>query len=122
MLFHTYDQARVFLGMLYAGIAIGVWYDALRLVRGLLDAGKWLTAALDAVFALGAACILIGFMLLANYGELRLYCLLGASCGVMLYAFTIGPLLKAVLVKPSAWVLARLRKLFSMPWAKKVFR
>ncbi len=122
MLFHTDGQAQVFLSMLYLGLAIGAWYDLLAFVRRALEAGHYLTAFLDLVFSLGAAVALTGFLLLTNLGEMRGYCLLGALCGAVLYAFTIHPLLKLVIGKPLALVGRALRSFQKTTLAKKIFR
>ena len=122
MLFHTAGQARVFLSMLYSGLLIGLWYDALGLIRRALFAGRLLTAALDFVFGAGAALILAAFMLLVNYGEMRVYCLLGASCGAVLYAFTLRKLFRLIFLRPAAAVARLARKLSGKPWAKRLLR
>lgn len=93
MLFYTVGQSQIFIAMLYAGLFIGAWYHVLRLVRHLLEAGMILTSIMDILFGVGAGVVLIGFLLQANYMDLRLYALLGALCGMILYACTIGPFL-----------------------------
>lgn len=99
MLFYTVGQSEIFIAMLYAGMLVGLWYDALRAIRGLLDAGPYLSLAIDLVFSVGCAGILIGFMLRANYMDLRLFALLGALCGLILYGFTLGPLLRRIFTR-----------------------
>ena len=51
------NQAQVFLAMVYAGLAMGVCYDLLRLLRLLLRAGPVLTALFDLLFWLLAAAL-----------------------------------------------------------------
>jgi len=122
MLFHTAGQAQVFLSMLYAGLLIGLWYDALGLIRRALFAGRLLTATLDLVFGAGSALILIAAMLLVNYGEMRVYCLLGALCGAALYAFTLRRLLKLILARPYAALTRLSRWLGGQAWVKRLLR
>lgn len=122
MLFHTWGQSQVFISMLYAGLAIGAWYDALRFVGRVLEAGRLFTIVLDIVFGVGTAVILILSMLLTNYGEMRVFCLLGAASGVVLYGWTARPLLRLLIARPCAFLGRQVRKLFAMRWAKKVFR
>lgn len=94
MLFYTVGQSRVFLAMLYAGLIVGACYDFSCGARRVLQAGRLLTAVVDLAFALAAA-LLIGLTLWrANFAHLRLYALLGAACGAVLYGFTLGPLLR----------------------------
>lgn len=97
MLFYTVGQSQIFLSMLYAGLLIGAWYDVARGVRKVLGAGPALTALIDLAFALGCAVLLALALYKANYAQLRVYALLGAACGAVLYAFTVGPLLRFVL-------------------------
>lgn len=122
MLFHTVGQSQVFLSMMYAGLAIGAWYDVLGFVRRVLEAGKPLTAALDGVFALGVAVMLVTAMLLVNGGEMRMFCLLGAGCGVVIYWFTVRPLLRLIVVRPARWALRQARRLVQTGWMKKVLK
>lgn len=122
MLFHTWGQSQVFLSMMYAGLFIGAWFEVLAFIGRVLMAGQFFTAVLDVIFGLGAAAILVLSLLMANYGEMRAFCLLGVVCGVILYFFTISPLLRLVIAKPCIFLGGQLKKLFTMPWANKVFR
>ena len=122
MLFHTVGQAQVFLGMLYAGLLIGAWYDGLGFVRRVLQAGPWLTACLDVVFSLGAGYCLIAFLLLTNFGEMRLFCLLGALCGAILYVLTLRQLLRGFVVRPCRALGRFLKRRLQSPLSKKIFR
>ncbi len=122
MLFHTWGQSRAFLGMVYAGLLIGACYDALRFAARVLQAGKPLQTLLDAVFGLLLAAILIVSMAWTHFGEMRLYLILGAACGVVLYGCTLHPLLRLIILRPMRWSIRFARRVFSRPWAKKVFR
>lgn len=122
MLFHTWGQSRVFLGMMYAGLLIGACYDLLRFTAKALQAGRPLQALLDAVFGVLVAAILIIAMVGTNFGDMRAYLILGAACGLTLYAYTVHPLLRFIVLRPARWALRRARRIFSMPWANKVFK
>lgn len=91
MLFSTIGQIHVFLWMVGAGLAVGALYALCAALRRLLDAGFWLTLAIDAMFGLGAAALLIVAALTADYGRLRLYELLGAALGAILFELGIRP-------------------------------
>lgn len=108
MLFSTIGQIHVFLWMVGAGLAVGALYALCALLRRLLCAGFWLTLTIDALFGLGAAVILILAALIASYGRLRLYELLGAALGAILFELGVRP--------PVEWLLGRLadgvRRLF----------
>lgn len=91
MLFSTIGQIHVFLWMVGAGLAIGALYALCAAVRKLLCAGFWLSLLADAVFGLIAAAVLIIAALTADYGRLRLYELLGAALGAILFELGIRP-------------------------------
>lgn len=97
MLFSTIGQIHVFLWMVGAGMFIGALYFLCAGLRRLLCAGFWLTLIIDMLFGLCTALILIAAMLVANYGRVRLYELLGAVSGVCLFSQGIEPLLKRLL-------------------------
>jgi len=90
MLFATVGQGALFVWMMLCGVVIGVWYALMALLRRILQAGFWLTLACDLAFGFGCAVILLGFMVLGNYGQFRLYMLLGAVAGIILFAFALA--------------------------------
>lgn len=108
MLFSTIGQIHVFLWMVGAGLAVGALYALCAWIRRLLCAGFWLTLTIDALFGLGAAVILIVAALIASYGRLRLYELLGAVLGAILFELGVRPPLEALF----GAIFARLRRLF----------
>ena len=122
MLFHTYGQARVFLAMMYAGLLIGACYDTLALWARLMRAGVALRAALDGVFGAAVALILVLSMVGTNYGEMQPYPILGAACGLVIWAWTLRPvgLAAARLIARAARAVQRAAS--SSKWTKKVLR
>ena len=96
MLFYTVGQSRVFLMMVYVGLGIGAWYGLLDRLRRLTGAGPWLSLALDACFGAGAAALIILGAMRASRGELRLYALLGALCGLFLERGLAAPVRRAL--------------------------
>ncbi len=91
MLFSTIGQIHVFLWMVGAGLAIGALYALCAWIRRLLCAGFWLTLTIDVLFGLCAAVLLILAALVASYGSLRLYELLGAVLGAILFELGARP-------------------------------
>jgi len=85
MLFSTVGQGYVFLWMAIAGLLIGALYTLACGVRRLMEAGFWLSLAIDCVFGLGAAMILVAALITGTYGVVRLYGFLGAAMGELLY-------------------------------------
>jgi|GEM_PF-964666 len=85
-MFAAQGQAQVFLATVYAGLAAGVAYDLLRLLRVSTRAGQLVTAALDIVFWILAAALVALAAALSGAPGLRLYLVMGAACGMLLWA------------------------------------
>lgn len=94
MLFYTIGQVHILLWMVGAGLAIGALYTLCALVRRLLCAGFWLTLFIDALFGFCVALVLIVAALTADYGRIRLYELLGAALGAILFDLGVRPLIE----------------------------
>ena len=86
MLFSTVGQSRVFLIMLYAGLALGLYASFDRAARLLFGAGRLLALIMDLIFGLAAAALTCLALLHAADGELRLYSLMGVLAGYLIYA------------------------------------
>lgn len=86
MLFATIGQGARFLWMALAGVFIGGWYLAVYLLRCFIRAGFYLTLLCDLLFGAGCAALLILFLVLGSYGEIRFFDILGALLGAS--AFT----------------------------------
>lgn len=97
MLFSTINQAQVFIAAVYGGLIIGACYDILRALRRTFRAGRAATAVLDIVFALIMGGVILAVLILATYGEIRGYSLLGFVCGAALYMAALSRLLLALL-------------------------
>ena len=92
--FETAGQARGFLLLLCAGLAVGAAYDLLSLARR--RAPRWGAALLDALWCLLAAAACTLALALNGEGRLRLYALLGLACGAGLYALGLRAVLRGV--------------------------
>ena len=95
MLFATMHQGLLFLWMMGAGALVYVWYLIAEGLRRLVQAGFWLSLACDLLFGLGAAAILIAFLIGGSYGVLRPFALLGAALGAGICAFALHAPLRA---------------------------
>lgn len=90
MLFATVGQGALFLWMMVAGMIVGLWYGITALLRRILRAKLLLSFVCDLLFALGAAAILLGFMFVGNYCQMRLFLFLGAALGFSLFCFALA--------------------------------
>lgn len=71
--------------MVLTGIAVGLVLDIYRGIRIEFRPGPILTAIGDLAFwGMATAVVFLG-LLFATWGEVRLYCVLGLTCGLVLY-------------------------------------
>ena len=99
MLFATVGQGARFVWMLAAGAAVGAWYMLTALLRRFIQAGFWLTLACDLLFGVGAAVILIAALIVGSYGQARLFDILAATIGAILFGAGILSSIWAILRK-----------------------
>ena len=93
MLFATVGQGALWLWMMACGAVMGIWYLLLALLRRWVQAGFWLTLAIDLVFGAGCGAIFIAFLVSGNYGRVRLFELIAVLLGAAVFAFAVsGPL------------------------------
>lgn len=86
---NTLDQFYVFLGAVYGGIIIGIWYDALRLFQILMQSKTWLRALCDILFWVGAAFLYFEIMFDLDNAQIRIYPMVGSVIGFVVYL--LGP-------------------------------
>ena len=79
------DQLRAFAVTALGGVLMGVLFDCLRVLRGLAPRRTPLLWVLDLLYWVVLTPLLAGLILQANWGELRLYVLLGIGTGLALY-------------------------------------
>lgn len=66
------------------GAVLGIWYDVLKALR-LRVRRRWLTDLLDLLFWLSAGICLFILGMGPGYGQLRIFMVLSAVCGAILY-------------------------------------
>lgn len=86
---NTLDQFYVFLGAVYGGIIIGIWYDALRLLRIAINPKTWVCAVFDVLFWAGAAFLYFIIMFDVDNAQIRFYPMVGSVIGFVVYL--LGP-------------------------------
>lgn len=122
MLFYTVGQSRIFLTMLYSGMLAGVYVTLDSALRRLFGAGKLLGALMDLLLGVASALSVILGLLRASGGELRLYALLGALCGFLIYMATVHPLLEALFRLSARLLRSMLHHISRLTLIKKFFR
>jgi len=78
-------QLYAFAITMLAGASIGLAFDLYRVIRALLRPGTLATILMDLCFWLVLAPVVVVYLLLANWGELRFYVLIGIGLGLAFY-------------------------------------
>ena len=84
--------------ILLAGLTIGLVVDVYRVIRGILRPGLVSTAILDLMFWALLTPILVIYLLLANWGQLRGYVIMGLILGFAFYRLTMSRAVVALLL------------------------
>ena len=92
MLMATVNQGYVFLCTVGAGVAMGVLYDGVRILRRTLHLGRVLTFLLDLVYWAVVLVVALFAVLYANEGEVRPFTILGFALGCALYLIGFSPI------------------------------
>ena len=94
MLFETLNQGNIFLVMLYYGIWSGIVFEAKNLIEKSLKNNKIISIIIDAIYMVICALLFVFAKNLANYGETRIYLLIGFLTGIVLEHQSIGYLVE----------------------------
>jgi len=79
------EQAHVFLVFIFVGFIIGMIFDIFRVLRKSFKTNDIITYIEDIIFWVIAGSIILYATFKFNYGQIRLYMLLGIVLGGMLY-------------------------------------
>jgi len=90
MILSMSGQGLLFLSTVAVGAAIGLLYDFFRVFRRVATHSGWAVQLEDFLFWICATVAMFYFMLNRNFGEIRLFSMIGAACGIMLYFATIS--------------------------------
>jgi len=91
-------QGWLFLSTVAVGAIIGLLYDLFRIFRRVATHSVWVVQLEDFLFWIFATGAMFYFMLNRNYGEIRLFSIIGAACGVALYFATVSQVVLKVSV------------------------
>lgn len=91
-------QSLLFLTTIIMGMVIGFIYDIFRIFRKTTPHKNIFTQTEDLLFWLAVTFLMFYVMLNKNYGEIRLFVLLGAVLGMVMYFATLSHLIIKVSV------------------------
>lgn len=83
----------LFLQACLLGVALGIFYDCLRFLRESLPAGRWFLFFEDLLFCGAALLATLIFLVGANHGQLRAWCIAGELFGLWLYFQSVSRIL-----------------------------
>lgn len=89
-------QSFVFSYAVYGGILIGIIYDIYRVFRGRKRSEKLITSFWDIMFIISVFFIIVWAVFSSNYGDIRLYVLIGFVVGFYLYERLLGRIAAAM--------------------------
>jgi len=98
MILSMSNQGWLFLSTVIVGATIGLFYDVFRILRKTTPHSTWVVQLEDILFWVIATGAMFYFMLNRNFGEIRLFALLGAACGVILYFATVSKIVLKISV------------------------
>jgi hypothetical protein len=101
----------VFMWALLWGALVYEIYEVFRCIRYFLNNGFLSTLICDILFMVISAFIVFIFALAYNFGEIRLYMLLGFSLSFFVLRITIGRVLFPVVITPMRKIFVFLKKL-----------
>jgi spore cortex biosynthesis protein YabQ len=78
-------QIYYFLSTVIAGIAVGIMFDAYRIITGVSNINRIVLAISDLLFWVLCAMTIFVFFLYSNNGDLRLYTFIGLLLGILFY-------------------------------------
>lgn len=84
--------------VLLAGITLGLFFDLFRVIRGILRPGLISTPILDLLFWALVTPLLVLYLILANWGELRGYVLIGLVLGLFFYRLLLSGMVTSFLL------------------------
>ena len=91
-------QAWIFLSTVLVGMVIGLFYDFFRVARKVAPHAGWAIQLEDVLFWIIATGSMFYFMLNRNFGEIRMFSIIGAAIGVVVYFSTVSRLVLTISV------------------------
>lgn len=84
------EQTRLFLLSIGFGFLLGILYDVLRTVRLVISNSRGFVLFMDLLYSVFCTFLNFCFILAFDYGEVRLYTVVGEILGWLIYYFSFG--------------------------------
>ena len=112
-------EVKVFFLCGLCGIACGIVYDLLRIIRRTLNAGTKATFAFDILFWIICASLTFGMIFYANYGAIRWYEAVGLIIGAVSYFLSVSRMITeggTIILNFVIKLIQRILKIFLFPF------
>lgn len=93
------SQIYAFLVTVYGGFVLGFIYDVFKVIRRILKLRKVFSNIADIIFWIIGTIVMLYFMYISNYVEIRLYSFLGFAIGVLSYNLLLSQFITKALIK-----------------------
>ncbi|MGB9679276.1 MAG: spore cortex biosynthesis protein YabQ [Thermoanaerobacteraceae bacterium] len=93
------NQIYAFLVTVYGGLIIGFVYNIYKVLRNIFKVKKFLSDISDILFWTVSTIIIIYFLYLSNYIEIRFYVFLGFMTGILIYNYLFSEFVTKLLLK-----------------------
>ncbi|MCL2578830.1 MAG: spore cortex biosynthesis protein YabQ [Oscillospiraceae bacterium] len=90
------EQTMLFFQSILLGALFGIAYDALRITRIAIPTARWVVSVEDVLYFLLCAVSAFFFIMRTNDGQVRLFVLIGATVGMLLYFNSLSILVMGV--------------------------
>lgn len=125
-MFDAGNSGRLYEMFLFGGLGflLGLYYDAFRVARVMMQSGKRVIFVQDVFYCLSSALVFFLFAVSVNGGRLRWYLFLGAALGLAAYRMTAGRFVVRVarrVIGAAVWLWTRFWRLILAPF-RWVFR
>jgi spore cortex biosynthesis protein YabQ len=114
MILSMSSQALVFLTTVVIGAVIGFVYDLFRVIRKIVPHANLMTSIEDMLYWIIVSLLMFYVMLNQNNGEIRIFTVMGAFLGMLLYFLTVSKLFMAVSLTIVAFIKKILLVLFEI--------
>lgn len=113
-------ELLIFLKLFLSGIFLTVLYDSLKIWRNVIFHSRFWIDLEDLIYWSGTGLFLFGVIYVENNGQIRVYAMIGAIAGALLYHMTIS----RWIVKSLSLLLSKIVVLFGilltpLHWARK---
>ena len=118
MLFETLKQSYIFLGCIYFGIILGIFYDITKFIVKLLKNNKVVQFIFDIIFSVFFVLMFFVCLNIVNFGEFRFFVLISYILGFVIEQKSLGFLVDFCFQK----IYNFLRKIFIKLSKTKLFK